>query len=345
MTKTPKAILKLFCLAMIALSAVKVQADDVELKHLKDQFRYPAPYGITQMKEIRPFGSYIRQLLIGRYRQYEGNFISYTPEGSVYFNHYQYYKSIRPGKRPLVVILPVIGGVTLVETTMAKHLASRGIHALIPHMTEDISDITRPLEDFDSFLIRATTAVRSALDLWTEREEVDAERIGGVGSSLGGIRLLITMGIDSRIKAGATFVAGGDLPEILTRSDIDFFKELKKNTKLKEGLHSDQEYTELLRKHISIDPLVFAKNIDKRDVTMAISDNDTTVPTKNQYMVWEEYNRPYAYLFKKPGHTLSVILSLTKRAQIVRFLNERWMAKGSKSLESQLLLAEPDEEI
>ena len=240
-----------------------------------------------------------------------------------YQSPFQFYQTLRPGKNPLVFIIPVIDGVTLVERSLAKWFASRGVNALIAENPEDIADTSRPIEDIDGFLIRTTVSLRVLLDFSSSLPFVDGERFGAFGGSLGAIRLFTVMGVDERFKEGALFVGGGNIPEILTHSEVEIIESLR-NAKIEQlQLSGKEEYLDALRAVVTVEPLDNAHRIDPQGVMMVLSSKDRSVPTKNQLEAMRAI--PTDNLQVIPlGHVASVVSSLFYRKKILNFFERRW---------------------
>jgi dienelactone hydrolase len=106
----------------------------------------------------------------------------------------------RTGRHPAVVYLHGSGGTRLDLVTFAAKLSLRGAVTMSLDVPE--SDAYRPM----------VVDVRRALDLLDARSDVDPERIGIVGYSLGGQLAALVAGVDRR-PAAVGIIAGRDTPE------------------------------------------------------------------------------------------------------------------------------------
>lgn len=243
--------------------------------------------------------------------------------GAPYWNKFQFYKTLKPGKNPIVFIIPVISGVTLVERSLAKWFASKGVNALIAENPEDISDTRRPIEDIDGFLIRTTVSLRVLLDFASALPFVDGDRFGAFGGSLGGIRLFTAMGVDERFKDGAIFVGGGNIPEILTHSTVDIIEKYRHAKIDQLDLDGADDYLNELRSVVTVEPLDNAPYIDPEGVLMVLSSKDTSVPTKSQLEMWRAVGTNRVMVLPI-GHVAGVVSSLFYRKKILEFFEGRW---------------------
>lgn len=269
-----------------------------------------------------------------KYDVYSGELESVNPTtGGPYSNKFYYFKTRKEGKNPLIFIFPVIMGITPVEKYMASYLAKKGNNVIIARLSEDVSDVRRPIDDIDGFLIRSTVSSRVLYDMAMEFPEVDSKRVGAIGSSLGGIRLLVLMGVDHRFKYGVTYVAGGNVPDILTHSEVEEI-DAYRNHKMNElGLNSSIEYKRSLQKVVSIDPIYFTSRINKDNLKMTISKKDKGVPTRNQLEIWNRLGKPNVSFLSR-NHVMSVITSFLRRKSILNFFNKKWEedAKTEKAI-------------
>jgi len=287
-------------------------------KGIREKFDYIPPSGLEKFELVSKERGY---------NVYEGTIRGFNPIDATPFpSSFIYYRSEKTGPRPLILIQPVIRGITPVELGLAKFFASEGYHAFISKIPEDIADTTRQISDFENFLLRANAAVRSQLDILAQRPEVDSTKIAAIGSSLGGIRTTFLLGSDPRPKAAMMYVAGGDLPFILATTDQELLVNYRNFRMRDDGLASLKEYENKIRASMEIDPLLMAPFIDTERVQMVISQNDLTVPTSTQYKLWQALGRPKAQIVGA-GHVGSVITSYFHRKKILQFFLKRWEIK------------------
>jgi dienelactone hydrolase len=245
-------------------------------------------------------------------------------DSSAYPIKIQYYKANVKGPRPLIVIIPPILGVTPLDTLMAAYIASKGYHAMICELSEDVTDLNRPLADVDDLMARANSGVRATLDFASTLPEIDMNRVGGFGASLGGIRLGILMGTDPRIKSGFMAVAGGNIAEIMSFSQEGRVKPYREARMKKENIASESDYYDRLKPLSFIDPIFLAKNIPTDKVFMLMSTKDTCVPTKNQIELLNALGNP-EHRYVDFTHAKAAAYSLLMRNEIFNFLLNRML--------------------
>ena len=123
--------------------------------------------------------------------------------------------------------------------------------------------------------------LRRAVDFIETREELDAQRIGYYGISLGGITGTIFCGIDDRIKVPIVALAGGQLnllyeKEALTKEAKDFVS--------------------------IIEPLNFVKQIAPRPFLMLNAKNDEIVPPLMSTLLFKAAQEPKEIIWYDAKH-------------------------------------------
>lgn len=193
---------------------------------------------------------------------------------------------IKPGdpKRPAVICLHILdGNLELVRLTCSV-LASRGIPSilfLLPYygpraLPEGPEAMARDPRLFLSALDQALADVKRTVDVLASRPEVDGQRIGITGISLGGIVAATAAERDPRLHRAALILAGGDLHAIVhhareTRELSDLIRRL-----------SQEQRTEVEAVIDSVDPLTRAGQLRDRavqgQVLMVNAAEDEVIP-------------------------------------------------------------------
>jgi cephalosporin-C deacetylase-like acetyl esterase len=131
------------------------------------------------------------------------------------------------------------------------------------------------MKDPDVFITSVQQAVmdvrRSAR--WLESQpQVDKDRIGLCGTSLGGFIAALAGGVDGGFNKIALVLAGGDMAAVLT-TDSREVREIKKH--LNEMEMTEEKITALFE---PIEPLTFAKRLKASKILMLNGTQDTIVP-------------------------------------------------------------------
>jgi isopenicillin-N N-acyltransferase like protein len=196
--------------------------------------------------------------------------------------------SIRPDdtKRPAVICLHILDGNEPLTDLVCSMLAKRGIPAIafkLPYYgSRGSAKGPQILADnpklFAGAIVQSGEDIRRTVDLLASRPEVNPERIGIVGISLGGIISASAAGAEPRIHRTGLILAGGDLLTIIrhARETRDLSKTLQK---LPPAERSDVE-TNIA----AADPLKFAPALRQRAqdgrVLMINAAVDEVIPRK-----------------------------------------------------------------
>jgi len=170
------------------------------------------------------------------------------------------------GKRPAAICLHILNGNFELEQMTCALLASRGIPAVmikLPYYGErSLPGGHKALAGnpklFAASLAQAVEDVRRTIDVLALRPEIDPQKIGVVGISMGGILAGTVAGSDGRIARTAMILAGGDLPGIIAHA-----RETRELQATLQKLPA-AERAEVQRAIAAVDPLAHAANLRAR---------------------------------------------------------------------------------
>ncbi|MBN2316695.1 MAG: dienelactone hydrolase family protein [Sedimentisphaerales bacterium] len=210
-----------------------------------------------------------------------------------------YYMQKKEGKFPTVLILPISGGIDFSVTSFAGHFASHGFNCAVVHNREADLESTQSAEEIEDYFRQTVLDNRQVLDYLAEREEVDANKLGCLGLSLGGIRASMLAGVDERVKCVAIGLAGGSIADITMLTGE---REIKNQIKdiIAMGATPELIYTELSEKVVT-DPIRLAPYADARNVLMFIAMFDQVVPRDCCDWLWESCGKPEV-IYLPSGH-------------------------------------------
>ncbi|RLA64667.1 MAG: hypothetical protein DRQ88_07290 [Epsilonproteobacteria bacterium] len=240
-----------------------------------------------------------------------------------------YYKSKEEDKRPLMIIIPPIVDITPVDKGMAHAFMTKGYNVFILKYNEKINDYERPLKDFNRALVSILTSARLLIDFAETRPEIDHNKIGSYGMSLGALLLGIYVGIEDRIDGAIIVVGGGQIPEIMATSQQDIAASFREARMEVEEIDTPFEFQKILEKSILFDPMFFARRRNKEDIYMVIGDDDSAVNTKNQWMLWKAFGKPDHISFDAE-HFPTILKNLYRHDLIFEFLKERLEKEDEK---------------
>jgi hypothetical protein len=226
-----------------------------------------------------------------------------------------------PGERnPVILILPISGGSRYpVEEIFAHHFIRNGFATIIAHRWRVPHEFE--LGAMDGWLRRSVTANQLVLDWIETRPELDTNRIGLFGISLGGIRGVLLTALDERIKAAALGLAGGDLPTILTQSaDRGVVRRRDRILETREWTLAQLEAD--LRESITCEPNDFARHIDPQRVLLVLGCFDRVVPYAQGRSLREHLGKPETMLLPT-GHYSAVLAIPAIQMRSVEFFEIR----------------------
>jgi hypothetical protein len=185
------------------------------------------------------------------------------------------------GKFPVIFILPPIVGETPLDASLAAYFCLNNMAAYVLNVSNDPSEEEQilNLNVHEDALIRAEHALDILLDE-LEQDPAVSGKFGILGASLGGILSAYLSGNEPRIKATVLIAAGGDIPDILARSQQNAVRRLREKRIEKFSLKGPREYKILLEPFVTRGPLVFAPFIE--NALLYVLTLDLDVPTKNQ---------------------------------------------------------------
>ena len=256
----------------------------------------------------------------------------------------QYLKAKSPGKKKLVIVVPIYGSISFASKMMARQLIEtqrQDTNVILIQDANEIfdGDIERaPIVNTEAELFQGVQrcvtrfrhvaiTIRRLID-WAETvEEIDAARIGVVGFSIGASVANVTMGVDARIAAGAFVLPSTNLYEIFSYGHVPRWQESIDRVRANLQITPDElarKVEPILR---SIDPIHFSKSIDPTRVLLIEAAQDSFVPAQARKLHWEALGRPQLIRIDY-DHKAALLLSMTFLSQnfteraIITFFDE-----------------------
>ena len=216
-----------------------------------------------------------------------------TPEVENNTVHAEYFRPRRPGKRPSVVVLHILGADFALSRYMAARLADRGVAALfvkLPYYGErrpagDKRFLSGDVERSIGSMRQGVLDVRRAAAWLADRPEVDAAHVGVTGISLGGIMSSLAASVDPAINRAALLLAGGELHEILWG-----MPEGAKYRAL--WIASGRTKDDLKALVEPYDPITYAARLKGKRVMMMAGNVDEVVPPSSARALWRAAGEP-----------------------------------------------------
>lgn len=208
--------------------------------------------------------------------------------------HCELYRPKQAGKRPAVIVLHILGGDFALARLFCHSLNQGGTTALFlkmpyygPRREPGVNRrmIAEDPEETVAGMTQAVLDIRRAAAFLASQEDIDPERLGIMGVSLGGITASLAAEAEPRLANVCLLLAGGDFPRIAAES-AEFKKERER------FLASGKDPTGLLAGVQSVDPLTYAELLRDRRVLMLNAKNDEVIPRACTEALWVGAGKP-----------------------------------------------------
>ena len=196
--------------------------------------------------------------------------------------HCEYFPAAGTGRRPAVIVLHILDGRFRVARGISQTLRSAGISTLLvkmpyygPRRPADRAVLKQLGNDPDKavdVVVQAVADIRRAARWLATCDEVDPNRIGLCGVSLGGFAAALAGGVDGRFGRVAIVLAGGRLDKIVTGR-------AREVRVLREDIRR-RKWTPAKLKRIlePIEPMTYASRLKSSRVLMIAAKRDKIVP-------------------------------------------------------------------
>jgi dienelactone hydrolase len=205
----------------------------------------------------------------------------------------EYYRPKGKGPFPGVLVLDILAGDQELSRSIARQLAQNGIAALFvqmayygPRRTPGGPPLLTPNIDHTMAAIAQTVLDCRCAAAWLEaRPEIDAKRMGILGTSLGSFMGALSAAMEPRLDRVVLLLGGGGL--------VDAFFEHPKAKPYLEFANLVGMTKEKMRKLIApADPLTYADSLKQRHLLMIAASRDDIVPPKAARLLWEATGKP-----------------------------------------------------
>ncbi|MCP4116356.1 MAG: alpha/beta hydrolase [Desulfobacteraceae bacterium] len=272
---------------------------------LEREYSYPAytgPYDERVLKEEEKF--VIKRITFPSTR-------NLIPAGPIAIDYYDIGKE---EKHPVIMVLPILGGNNAIAKIFAAYFADNGYASVIVHRQKEYKKI-KQLHRVDRTLRQIVLDHRQVLDWIETRKELDTERTGVFGVSMGGIKAALVSALDKRIRASVLALAGGDLPHILTYSTERGVEKRRLKYMAANKLTLDQFYQQLATT-IACDPMAYASHINAARSMMILALFDRAVPFEKGRELKERIGDPET-IYLVSGHYSAILyLYYVRRAAL-----------------------------
>lgn len=208
--------------------------------------------------------------------------------------HARFYLPEGKGPFPATVVLDILAGSETIPKLMADHLARNGVAAL--HVYMPFYGPRKPkgtkLKMLSPDLLITLPAIRQAvLDLrvanaWLlTRKDVDPDRLGISGTSLGSLVSALTAAIEERYRKVVILLGGGGF--------VDSFyshPQAKKMVEAFEAAGGNKDFARYI--FAPYDPITWASRLSGRDVLIMAGSQDEVILPEMTKKLWEKAGQP-----------------------------------------------------
>jgi dienelactone hydrolase len=235
----------------------------------------------------------------------------------------EYYVPKGAKGRPAVVVLDILDGAMVVSRAQALWLAQHDIPALIVQMAyygprrpakEKVRLLSTDVEKSVANITQTVLDCRRAVAWLESRPEVDAKRIGLLGTSLGSFVGGVAAGVEPKISRACLLLGGGGL--------VDAFQQHKMAGPALAMLSLTGITPDKLKKQIDpVDPLTYADRLKTKKLLLVGASRDDVVPPVAMKTLWEATGKP-SILWVDATHVGAALYLLPMMREVVKTLGE-----------------------
>jgi dienelactone hydrolase len=208
--------------------------------------------------------------------------------------HCEYFCPTAAGPHPGVIVLHILGGDFDLARLFARSLADQGVAALFlkmpyygPRRTPGSKARMVSLDPEATVrgMTQAVLDIRQATAWLGNQKEIDDERLGIMGISLGGITAALAASAEPRLQNVCLILAGGDVHHVPWNSR--HIAPLRERWAKQGG--TQESLVELLS---TVDPVTYAKTVKGRRILMLNAERDEVIPPACTESLWRALGKP-----------------------------------------------------
>jgi hypothetical protein len=266
----------------------------------------------------------------GRYhRSYRFAFAGFSEvEGDFRRVEGRLYQTLRAppgGRSPLLQVSPILAGAVtdyLECRVFSRWACEHGISTFFLHQEEDILAPGRDAIDLERRVRESIQDNIRALDLFLERPDVDPERLGTLGISLGAIKNAVLFAVEPRFSGNVVCLGGADLPRILRESRERRVLLYVRAREEAESL-SREDLARELERDFRAEPARFAGAVANDRVLLILGSLDDKVPYGTGLLLREKLGAPETYVIPL-GHYTGILAAPFAARKGFAYLRERF---------------------
>ncbi len=267
---------------------VTVEASADSQKDTPEQFRLQAGKFAFEQEAVDDLAT--------KFTQWKVRFPSQLKTASENNNtvHCEYFCPITPGKHPACVVLHILGGDFELSRLFARSLADRGVASLFvimpyygPRRDEKLPSrmISPDPQETVAGMTQAVLDIRRAAAWLASRPEIDEQRLGIMGISLGGITAGLVASHEPRFQKVCMLLAGGDIGQIAWSHPK--MKDIRRKWEAAGG--TQQSMVAAIK---PVDPITYAAKLRGREILMLNALQDEIIPKACTLSLWKALGEP-----------------------------------------------------
>ncbi len=175
-----------------------------------------------------------------------------------------------------VIILPPIGGVSLLEGKYANKICNRGTSAFVfVNWTDDMEASVEDLSVHNRGTLRGLHAVETFLKYSEKPSSI-------LGTSLGGIYAGVAVGKFDLIDKAAIIASGTNLSQLMATTTLPELSQLRKKRFEYFGFQSNDEYAQAIKTYLTVEAINFKDNYANKKLLFFKTNSDTVIRPKYQ---------------------------------------------------------------
>ncbi|MGL4551584.1 MAG: alpha/beta hydrolase family protein [Gemmataceae bacterium] len=225
--------------------------------------------------------------------------------------HAEYYRPAGPGPFPAVIVLDITGGNQMVSRHIANHLARHGVGGLFVQMAyygprkppgSKLKLMTSDIKHTTAAVTQTVLDLRVAAAWLASRPEVDPDRLGITGTSLGSFVAALTGEMEPRLGRVCVLLGGGNFVDGYAGHPLvaPFATAMELVGYRRDGIR------DLIA---PIDPITCAANLKKRKLLILAAERDEIVPPSMARMLWEASGRQKIVWYDAGHYTAALCIA------------------------------------
>jgi dienelactone hydrolase len=238
--------------------------------------------------------------------------------------HADYYRPKGAGPFPGVIVLDITGGDQSLSRGISTALATNRVAALFVQMAyygprrppgTRLRLLSTNIPHTMGAVTQTVLDCRMAAAWLASRPEIDARRVGILGTSLGSFVATLTGEMEPRLARVAILLGGGGLVDAY----YDHPQAAPYRTAFELLGGTKQQVKDLLA---PVDPLTKAANLRGRSVLMIAASRDEIVPPSAAKALWEELGRPKIVWYDTTHYGMALYIPFALKPVIEHFKAE-----------------------